>query len=578
MSNKISVDPLSANPLSDAMHMPMNMNNQYSFNNLQNVMQMKVLSTIQSNLGMFSTGNSMIDIIIMTMMQCILIGLITSFVTKLSAIPTYIHTLYSYMVYYMSIFWFFIVHKVCKKENIKKIKRNIDIPYISDTRQINELYKAVFWYLTHNEKIDYNKEAYLQFVYNHKLTVDNRQNVLNDPQIHKILSQNKTKTIKFNDFEITYWLTTENITVHTDKDRTRENYKVQLTTIVPESLNKDILEEFCKHCVIEYMDSLTTHKWIQQVYTNNSGKWNSVPSNNTRKIDTIILKNNLKTTIKSDLDLFLNSEEWYKDRDIPYTRGYLFYGYPGTGKTSMIKGISTYTKRHIHYLLLSNVKSDIELIELLKNINYNETILVIEDIDATVDIVKSRDSMQIKQIPKEKEEKEEKTKKEEEQSKLTLSGLLNAIDGVFSNHGRILIMTTNHPDVLDDALIRPGRIDCKYLFDNCDANQIKDLYMMFFNKYPSDNALNGIKNYMYSPAHISSIFLQYRNEPEESLKHLDDENTKVFLPKKQEIFEKQQVINTKTVDTILGIDKSEKSYIGMFQMQKSFENILFEQT
>ena len=88
--------------------------------------------------------------------------------------------------------------------------------------------------------------------------------------------------------------------------------------------------------------------------------------------------------------MFLNSEEWYQHRDIPYTRGYLFYGHPGTGKTSMIKGLSLFSKRHIHYLMLNEVETDTQLVELIKSINYKETILVIEDIDAMLNVVKSR--------------------------------------------------------------------------------------------------------------------------------------------------------------------------------------------
>ena len=72
-----------------------------------------------------------------------------------------------------------------------------------------------------------------------------------------------------------------------------ENYKVQLSTIVPQNLNQDILEEFCKHCLIEYVKSLTSNKWKQLIYTNSGIEWKSTPSNNTRKLDTIILKNKL---------------------------------------------------------------------------------------------------------------------------------------------------------------------------------------------------------------------------------------------------------------------------------------------
>ena len=114
-------------------------------------------------------------------------------------------------------------------------------------------------------------------------------------------------------------------------------------------------------------------------------------------------------------------------------------------------------------------------------------------------------------------------------STLTLSGLLNAIDGVFSCHGRILIMTTNHPEVLDEALIRPGRIDGKYLFDNCDKSQIKELYEMFFNRPSNINQIHKITNQEYSPAHITSVFLRYRNKADEALIHLDDIETKIVI-------------------------------------------------
>jgi len=174
------------------------------------------------------------------------------------------------------------------------------------------------------------------------------------------------------------------------------------------------------------------------------------------------------------------------------------------------------------------------LIEIMNKINYKETILVIEDIDAMINIVKTR--QEIKQETKTYEEytnelnKKKLTVEEwalennkDKINKITLSGLLNVIDGVFTCHGRILIMTTNHPEVLDSALIRPGRIDCKFLFSNCNKRQIGELYEVFFNKSVNIEQLNNIKNIDYSPAQITSIFLRYRNTPEIALEHLDNE-------------------------------------------------------
>ena len=67
-----------------------------------------------------------------------------------------------------------------------------------------------------------------------------------------------------------------------------------------------------------------------------------------------------------------------------------------------------------------------------------------------------------------------------EPSRLTLSGLLNMLDGVLSTEGRIIIMTSNYPEVLDKALIRPGRIDVKEYFGRCDQFQIGQLFEMFY--------------------------------------------------------------------------------------------------
>jgi SpoVK/Ycf46/Vps4 family AAA+-type ATPase len=259
-------------------------------------------------------------------------------------------------------------------------------------------------------------------------------------------------------------------------------------------------------------------------------------------VETIILRNGLKREIMSDLQLFLQSDEWYKCRDIPYTRGYLFYGPPGTGKTSMIKGISTHCKRHIHYLVLSDVKDDNELIELMKQINYKDTILVIEDIDCTVNAIKERtliasasasSSASIDKVLEHIDNLEQRLspKHEKKQTTLTLSCLLNTIDGFFNNDGRILIMTTNHPEMLDGALIRPGRIDRKFCFDNCDQQQVGELYEMFFDLKCAPEQLMSIGNTEYSPAYISGIFQRYRNAPTQALLHLDKrEDQPIIVP------------------------------------------------
>ncbi len=480
---------------------------------------------------------------------------------------------------------------------VKQIKF-VEIPYISDNRKINELYKAVSWYLSTNSEIDYSKETDLQYVYERQIIPENMNQIKANLGLHKIMSQNKRKEIRFQTYMIYYELGTEVVTIYTDKEKKRENYKVKLWVEIDQFVKNDVLEEFCQLCIVKFVESLTSSVWKQLIYVNRDGKWTGEPSNNSRKLDTIILQNSLKDEIRDDFQRFINSEDWYNSLDIPFNRGYLFYGKPGTGKTSFIRGISLHFKRHIHFLMLQNIRSDIELLELFKGINYKDTILVIEDIDAMVAAVKSRelaaaasssssangsdsdsdpdsdfdelllsndDPLKLQNVKLrkklrklKKQQAKAKAKKDaaeqdsllssgidipsykkkeagfsnassDEQSGITLSGLLNALDGVVSTPGRILIMTTNHPEILDEALIRPGRCDAKYQFDYCSKNQIKELYQMFFNIEAPSHQLASIKASEYSPAHITAVFLRYRNEPDMALLHLDDIEQKVTI-------------------------------------------------
>ena len=100
-------------------------------------------------------------------------------------------------------------------------------------------------------------------------------------------------------------------------------------------------------------------------------------------------------------------------------------------------------------------------------------------------------------------------------------GLLNVIDGLFSSHGRILIMTTNHPEILDSALIRPGRIDLILDFKKTTRETVIDMFRHFYDlpDYKNEQFIE-IEDYEFSPAEINQIFFKYIREPELALKEL----------------------------------------------------------
>ncbi len=118
---------------------------------------------------------------------------------------------------------------------------------------------------------------------------------------------------------------------------------------------------------------------------------------------------------------------------------------------------------------LSNLSS-------VDNINYSQQID-----PATLIALTSIINNQINNETKKDSDKKDSDKKEESTNKLTLSGILNQIDGVHNNHGMILIMTTNYPDKLDESLIRDGRVDERIFFDYCDYEQIHLMFKNFYN-------------------------------------------------------------------------------------------------
>lgn len=155
---------------------------------------------------------------------------------------------------------------------------------------------------------------------------------------------------------------------------------------------------------------------------------------NSRSLDTIYCNGNVKEDIIREIDDFNRNKLTYKENGIPYRIGILLHGKPGTGKTSMVRAIATYTKRDINVINLNDLQ---DLRETISKVSEND-ILLIEEIDT---IVANRD--------------------DNSKVNIELGNLLNLLDGVGTPENIIVIATTNHIDRLDDALIREGRFDIK---------------------------------------------------------------------------------------------------------------------
>jgi len=183
------------------------------------------------------------------------------------------------------------------------------------------------------------------------------------------------------------------------------------------------------------------------------GYWQKIGYKSARRVSSILSGDGAANKLLKDARWFLLSSNWYADRGIPYRRGYLFYGEPGTGKTSLAHVLASELDIPLYFLPLGSVKDDDDLNEAFLQVK-PRSILLIEDIDV------ARASMErSKESESGSDDGEKKSR-----SGITLSGLLNVIDGIVASDGRILIMTTNHPDNLDAALVRPGRVDVRLSF------------------------------------------------------------------------------------------------------------------
>lgn len=180
------------------------------------------------------------------------------------------------------------------------------------------------------------------------------------------------------------------------------------------------------------------------------------------KQDPILSHENEYQELLDDVSSFINNEQWYADRGISYKRGYLLSGKPGAGKTSCIISVAQKFKKQIYIVnLTSTAIDDAKFIELITSLG-KDAILAIEDIDG-IYVDRSRDR---------KDEKEANT--------VTLSTILNTLDGLFTPDGLLFFITTNYPEKLDKALIRHGRISVFKEFDNANEYQARSIFTRFF--------------------------------------------------------------------------------------------------
>lgn len=205
-----------------------------------------------------------------------------------------------------------------------------------------------------------------------------------------------------------------------------------------------------------YLDYRTKGK-SATVYQSEHNYFSRVSKVGGKKISEVILNPEVKNKIVLDIEDWKKSKVDYERRGIPYKRGHCYYGPPGTGKTTIVKAIAKEYGLNVYSINLKKTEDDY-LIHLLKNIEPG-SILLFEDIDSTFEGRKRINSKGV-----------------------TFSGFLNALDGIVELNGVLVIITTNHIEKMDPALLRAGRMDLKIEVGYSTEREISEYLSYFYNK------------------------------------------------------------------------------------------------
>lgn len=291
----------------------------------------------------------------------------------------------------------------------------------------------------------------------------------------------------------------------------------------------DLLRQVQKASVDRKKSRITIYRGIKR---QNSVEWNETTSKPTHPLETLVLAPQIKENLLADLENFQSPKEkqWYRSHGTPYRRGYLLYGPPGTGKSSCCFVMAGHLCLDIYTLSLNSRRLDEDGVVSLFQKLPSRCIVLLEDVDQA-----GLGNRQTKERPD--SGGSEESSEDNESGGISLSALLNCLDGVGAHEGHVLFMTTNHRDRLDPALIRPGRIDQSVYLGPAERSSIKQLFERFYHPEtdrghshdigkgePSTatNDLSGqfadiVPSDQFTAAEILKFLMKFRSHPVEAI-------------------------------------------------------------
>jgi len=309
--------------------------------------------------------------------------------------------------------------------------------------------------------------------------------------------------------DLSYVLDSQGTIMKVFESQDCSSYEILLSKIVASSQNKQALISFIDNAKEDIKKDYNEHKKCSKetmrIYYYKKDYWALLSKAPKRPIETIYLKEGQRDSILSYINEFFSTEtrNIYLSFGIPYKSVSLIYGPPGSGKTSIIKGIASALDCDLYILPITKDMLDQDFVSAFSYINDNEDkekIIVIEDVDTYFDERKEGDK----------------------NNGITLQGFLNCLDGFTCVEGTMLFLTANKPEVLDYAVIRSCRIDHKIELDYADKYQTKEMFEKFLpdQKDKFKEFYNTIKHKEFTTAALQE-FLFYNRKCKNILEIVD---------------------------------------------------------
>ena len=239
-------------------------------------------------------------------------------------------------------------------------------------------------------------------------------------------------------------------------------------------------------------------------YISGHGWWRRLPTFQPRLLETVYLPQEHERQILGAIADFLQARALYAQRGIPYHLNFLFAGLPGTGKTSIASALCGHFGLNLHLLNIAGPRmNDDRLVELMLSLPRRSMVLM-EDVDA---IVPERKTKPKTAGPQSASDGTPTAAAPEDSEGVTLSGLLNCMDGITAPDGAVIVMTTNHPELIDPALLRPGRVDVRVDFGAATREQIERMCNRLNPKRKLNGAVESMLMQRYTTAQAQAAIL-----------------------------------------------------------------------